>query len=188
MKLSRTRTVLAAALAAAMVPAVAPSVARAAPIRTLPVLDFHIPSIGGIEAGPGGVAGGSFQQTHVTAWPSLRTMQLPAPPAAVTFRVENVKPWDLQYGYRFVSVAWRNLRNGRSGTVDLRHWKRPMYKPGTIGHDEAAQFPETLPTSRSVVTGGGPVVATVSVMRTQWQRPPMRINLVPGAAALLVPK
>ncbi len=140
-----------------------------------PELSFAIPAIGGIEAGPGGVPGGSFRQTLVIA--------RPAAGSAVTFTVTDPAPWFHQYAYRYLSVSWRNVATGAAGTVALRHWQRPAFAPGTV---PVTGYPVTLETSATAHTGAGPVVATVTVLREQYRgRTPS--SIIPGLAALLVP-
>ncbi|MCF8608878.1 hypothetical protein L5G28_01690 [Gordonia sp. HY285] len=177
---TRTRTLIAAtAVALAASTAIAP-VADAAPVRpSTDSLSFHIPAVGGLEVGPAGVPGGSFQTTTVTARPGIRPMIFPPAPATVQFTVTDVAPYYFQYAYRYLAVNWRNLRTGKTGHLDLRHWEKG---PTTTG------YPASLPTSAVAQTGGGPVVATVSVMRTQYQAPPIAISVIPGIAALDVPK
>ena len=138
-------------------------------------LSFAIPAIGGVEAGPGGVPGGSFQQTRVVA--------RPAPESSVVFCVTDPAPWFYQYAYRYVSVSWRNLAAGTSGAVALRHWQRPSFMPGTV---PVTGYPVTLPTSATARTGAGPVVATVTVLREQYSGTATS-SIIPGLNALLVP-
>ncbi|GAB17193.1 hypothetical protein GOEFS_021_00200 [Gordonia effusa NBRC 100432] len=186
--MSRTRVIAAAAAVGAAVSiAIAPAIASAAPaapaatkVATTNALSFSIPAIGGIETPPGGVPGGSFQQTTVNARPASTA-------GSVTFSVANPVTWSGpnsylygQYTYRYVGVSWRNLQTGKTGTVDLRHWQAPAT-------DSGPGYSWTLPTSATVVTGSGPVVATVTVFREQWERPGMPISVIPGVSALLVP-
>jgi hypothetical protein len=133
-------------------------------------LTFAIPAIGGVEIGPGGVPGGSFQQTRVTARPQGE--------ASVVFVATGLAPWFYQYAYRYVSVAWHNLSTGATGTVALRHWRRPSF-PVT---GNAA----TLPTAATARTGAGAVVATVTVMREQYKGSAPS-SIIPGLNALIVP-
>lgn len=176
---TRIRTLVTATIVAAVATAGLAPVAAAAPRQTAGSLSFHIPAIGGLEAGPAGVPGGSFQQTTVTARPGLRPMIFPPAPATVEFTVQNVAPYYYQYAYRYLTVDWRNLRTGKTGRLDLRHWDRG---PTTTG------YPASLPTSGVAQTGSGPVVATVTVKRTQYQAPPTVTSIIPGLAALDVPR
>ncbi|GAA4682047.1 hypothetical protein [Gordonia humi] len=179
----RTRVLVAAcATAAAVGTGLAPA-AQAAPPPATSTVTFHIPAVGGLEIGPGGVPGGSFQRTVVTARPGIRPMIHPAPPATVEFDVRNIAPYHYQYNYRYLSVNWRNLRTGKTGHVRLRHWDLPK----TLRADDPT-YPATLSTSAVATTGGGPVVASVSVMRTQWKAPSTVISVIPGATALDVPQ
>ncbi|MEJ9078311.1 hypothetical protein WKY82_07810 [Gordonia malaquae] len=174
---TRTRKVLAGVLVAAAVTATAVPTADAAPAA--PPLTFQIPAIGGLEIGPGGVPGGSFQPTTVVARPAVRTMIFPPPPAGVQFSVSHLAPYHYQYSYRYLRVQWHNLRTGTRGHVDLRHWKTIA---GSTG------YPSTLPTTAVATTGSGPVVATVSVLREQYQAPPTVISVIPGVSAIDVPR
>lgn len=141
-------------------------------------LTFSLPAVGGVEVGPGGVPGGSFQQITVIGRPAIRTLQYPPPPAGVTFSVANLAPWHAQQSYRYLSISWRNLRTGKTGHVNLRHWQTA---PGSHG------YPGSLPTSATVTTHGGPVTATVALMREQYRRPPLTLSVIPGLVALDVP-
>jgi hypothetical protein len=175
LSISRVCTAVATFLTAGAVAAV-PSVAAAAPAATVSSgLSFHLPATGGLEIPPADVPGGSFRQITVTASQSPRTLQFPPPPAAVTFTVRNVAPHYPLYEYRYLRVGWRNLASGKTGTVDLRHWRT---RPSSTG------YPASLQTEASVTTGGGPVVATISVLREQYQSPPTVISVIPGVIAL----
>lgn len=167
-------SVAALSFAATPLAAATPSEPVAHPVAAQE-LSFAIPAIGGIEAGPGGVPGGSFQQTHVIA--------RPAAGSSVTFTVANPAPWHYQYAYRYLSVSWRNLTTGASGTVALRHWQRPAFAPGTV---PVTGYPVSLPTSAAARTGAGPVVATVTVLREQYSGT-VTSSIIPGLNALLVP-
>ena len=142
----------------------------ATPPTIAPELAFSIPAIGTIEVGPGGVPGGSFQQTLVTAHPDAES--------SVTFTATNPAPWYYQYTYRYVTVSWRNLSTGATGTVALRHWDLPDFT--------VSGYPATLPTSTTAHTGVGPVIATVTVLREQYDSTVTSI-IIPGLNALLVP-
>ena len=122
--------------------------------------------------------------TQPAAHPAVRTMQFPPPPAAVEFRVENVAPYHHMFNYRYLSVNWRNLASGATGTVKLRHWRdlRDRDTPVEPGS------PASLPTSASAVTGGGPVVATVSVTAAPHGAPHTVNSLIPGLIAIDVPR
>lgn len=142
-----------------------------------PALTFSLPAIGGLEIGPGGVPGGSFHRIMATARPGPVEGQ-------VTFAVQDPAsnvggPNYYQYSYRHLLVSWRNLATGATGAVQLRHWDRPGYE-----YDSPS---EKLPTSANAITGSGPVVATVSEMRTPYQSPPVVINPIPGVIAIAVP-
>lgn len=140
--------------------------------------------MGGLEIGPGGAPGGSFQQVVVRARPAVRTLQFPPPPAAVEFSVSTVAPWDGQLSYRYLSVSWRNLRTGKAGHVNLRHW-RTLGQARTVAPQG---YPSSLPTSAVAPTGAGPVVATVTVLREQYRRPPTTISVIPGVIGIDVPQ
>ena len=133
-------------------------------------LTFAIPAIGGVEIGPGGVPGGSFQQTRVIARPAGR--------ASVAFAATGLAPWFYQYAYRYVSVAWHNVSTGAAGTVALRHWQRPKFP--------VSGRPATLPTVATAHTGAGVVVATVTVVREQYKGTAPS-SIIPGLNALIVP-
>ncbi len=165
-------TVVAATAAACLA---APADAR--PAADPPTIAF--PATGGLEIGPGGVPGGQFQQTTVTARPAMRTMIFPPPPAGVQFSVAHLATYSGQYSYRYLTVQWRNLRTGATGHVNLRHWK-------TI--EGLSGYPSTLPTSAVATTGAGPVVATVTVLREQYHAAPTVISVIPGVVAIDVPR
>ncbi len=155
--------------------AIAPT-ASAAPVTPVaaPALTFNLPATGVLNIGPAAVPGsGLFPQTFVTA--------RPAAGSSVTFAVPNPGPYHFQYPYRYVQVSWRNVATGASGTLDLRHWQLPNFAP----HDPG--YTHTLPTSATANTGAGPVVATVTVLREQYEGPPRPITIIPGLNALLVP-
>lgn len=133
---------------------------------------LNFPAIGGLEIGPGGVPGGSFQPVTVTAAPAPHIARHPAPAPAVQFTVPNPAPYHYQYPYRYLSVSWRNLATGKVGEVQLRHWRLPDY--------QIDGYTSTLPTTAIAPTGAGPIVATVTVLRTQWQAAPLPINVIPG--------
>ncbi|MBM7369181.1 hypothetical protein [Gordonia hydrophobica] len=185
----RNRLFVALAAASVLVPVGTAAPAQAAPVRAHPAsqvpayLTVSTPVVGGLEIGPGSVPGGPFQQVTVRARPAIHTMQYPAPPAAVDFWVADVVPWNAQVSSRYLTVSWRNLRTGKSGRVNLRHW-RTVARPGT---DPARRYPASLPTAAVAPTGAGRVVATVSVMREQHRRPPVTISLVPGLVGIDVP-
>ncbi len=170
------RILAVAAASAATLVIVAPPASAApapAPVATqlaiTPELSFSIPAIGNIEVGPGGVPGGSFQPTLVTAHPDTGT--------SVAFTVTNPAPWYYQYAYRYVSVSWHNLSTGGTGTVALRHWDLPDFT--------VSGYPATLPTSITAHTGAGPVIATVTVLREQYDST-VTSSIISGLNALLV--
>ena len=178
MFIRRTRILTAAAASAATL-VIGPPLASAAPPLAAPVatqaaaapeLAFSVPAIGTIEIGPGGVPGGSFQQTLVTARPDTAS--------SVTFTVTNPASWYYQYAYRYVSVSWRNLATGAAGTVALRHWNRPDFT--------VSGYPATLPTATTAHTGAGPVIATVTVLREQYDST-VTSSIIPGLNTLLLP-
>ncbi|SKZ38891.1 Uncharacterised protein [Mycobacteroides abscessus subsp. abscessus] len=158
-----------------------PALANAAPSAPTrsDVLTFSIPAIGGVETGPAGVPGGSLRPVTVVAQPAPRTLQFPPPPAAVTFSVPSPASYHYQYSYRFLSISWNNLRTGKHGVVSLRHWELPSYP--------VSGYPSTLKTSAVAVTGSGPVVATVSVLREQPNAAPQVISVIPGVNAIQLP-
>ncbi|MFD4369349.1 hypothetical protein [Rhodococcus sp. NPDC058521] len=188
----KTIIVAATAVAVGVAPA-ATADASPPPVPPLPVPphpaattapSFGLPAIGDLEIGPGGVPGGSFQPITVAANLAPSTRQYPPVPAAVTFSVHDpasnvAAPQYHQYAYRHLLVSWRNLATGASGEVALRHWDRPDYEFDSPN--------ENLPTSATAATGSGPVVATVTEMRTQYQAPPAAINAIPGVMAIAVP-
>lgn len=179
--MSRLRRGLTAVLAVGVLAVgvtAATATASAAPVAPDNVATFTLPATGGIEVGPGGVPGGSFRPVTVLARPGIRTLQYPPPPAAVTFTVTNPAPYHYQYSYRYVAVSWRNLTNGKSGTVALRHWQKPRFS--------VDGYPASLSTAANVTTGAGTVVATVSVLREQYQAPPSVISVIPGLTAINV--
>lgn len=142
--------------------------ATAAPAATT----FQIPVVTGPEFGSGGVPGGVFQ----TVAPVAVTGEQPG---TVTFGFPALRQHHYQFEYRFVAVSWRNLATGATGVVNLRHWE-------TLPNGNQT-FPASLPTSATVVTGAGPVVATAAHLRTQYQAPPMSNAVVPGLGVLQVP-
>lgn len=160
----KTIAAIAAATALALAPAFGGAPATAAPPAQSNVLTFTLPAIGGVEQGAGAVPGGSFAPIVVTAQPAPRTMQYPPPPAAVTFSVRDLAGYHAQYEHRYLLVSWRNLATGRVGVERLRHWDTPA-------DEQLDGYPAALPTSAVAVTGGGPVVATVSVLREQRNAP-----------------
>ncbi|MFW0786446.1 hypothetical protein AAFP35_18265 [Gordonia sp. CPCC 206044] len=172
-----TAVLVALTLGVPAVAAATPTTPR--PSATTQVLHLHIPAIGGIEAGPGGVPGGSFQPVTVIAQPGIRTLQYPPPPPTVSFTVADPAPYHAQYSYRYLQISWRNLQNGKTGAAQLRHWDKPAHP--------VDGYPASLPTSAIAQTGAGPVVATVTVLREQYQRPPTTISVIPGLSAIAVP-
>ncbi|MGV9479853.1 hypothetical protein [Gordonia aichiensis] len=158
-----------------------PAMASAAPgaAARSEVLTFAVPAIGGVEAGPASVPGGSFHPVTVVARPAPRTLQYPPPPAAVTFSVPSPAGYHDQYAYRFLSISWQNLQTGKRGIVILRHWRLPNHA--------VSGTPAKLSTSAVAQTGSGPVVATVSVLREQWKAAPQVISVIPGLNAIQVP-
>ncbi|NMO03836.1 hypothetical protein HH308_21715 [Gordonia sp. TBRC 11910] len=170
------------AITAAVAAGVAlPAVAQAAP-NLKPLADntivFQIPAIGGLEVGPGGVPGGSFQPVSIAAEPAVTTLQYPPPPPAIVFSAVNPAPYYSQYAYRWLSISWHNITTGKTGVVSIRHWRKPAYK--------VDGYPASLPTSAIAQTGAGTVVATVSVLRDQYQAPPTTISVISGISALVV--
>lgn len=142
---------------------------------------FALPVTGGLEGGPTGVPGGDFAQLTVVASLAPRTLQHPAPPPGVTFRVVGLKKYHHQYLHRYLRVSWRNLANGKSGVVQLRHWRLP-------GHGTTAPgFAGGLAPYANARTGSGPVVATVEVVRKAYDNPSSVISTVPGVIGIQVP-
>ncbi|WP_280457913.1 hypothetical protein [Nocardia carnea] len=133
---------------------------------------LNFPAIGGVEIGPGGVPGGSLQPVTVVAAPAAHIAQHPPAPPAVQFTVPDPAAYHYQYPYRYLSVSWRNLETGKVGEVQLRHWCLPDYP--------IDGYPSTLPTTAIAHTGAGPIVATVTVLRTQWEAAPLPISVIPG--------
>ncbi|MET4166589.1 MULTISPECIES: hypothetical protein [Gordonia] len=164
----------AAAVSIAIAPTASATPDPATPVAA-PELTFALPAISGPNVGPGYVGGGLFRQTLVTA--------RPAAGSSVSFAVANLAHYNTFYAYQYVQVAWRNLTTGATGTVNLRHWQRPNFAPGTI---PLTGYPSTLPTTASAPTGAGPVVATVTVLREQYSGT-VANNIIPGLNALLVP-
>ncbi|NLE79927.1 MAG: hypothetical protein GX610_10175 [Rhodococcus sp.] len=187
--MSRVRqTIIVAATALAVVAAPAATATASLPAAPQPAaanaLAFSLPAISGLEIGPGGVPGGSFQPLTVTAGLAPTTKQYPPPTPAVTFTVQDPAsnleaPRYYQYAYRHLLVSWRNLATGATGEVPLRHWNRPDF-----AYDSPS---ERLPTSANAITGSGPVVATVTEMRTRYEASPVPINAIPGIIAISVP-
>lgn len=174
----KTLIVAATAVAVGLAPtATASASSTEAQDVAAPALTFSLPAIGGLEIGPGGVPGGSFHRIMVTARPGPVEGQ-------VTFAVQDPAsnvggPNYYQYFYRHLRVSWRNLATGATGEVAIRHWDRPDYESDSPSY--------RLPTSADAATGSGPVVATVSEMRTRYQSPPVAINPIPGFIAIAVP-
>lgn len=157
--------VIGAALAVPLMLGGATGTATAAPSAVFPV-----PVVTGPEIGPGGVPGGMFQTIPVAA-----TVERPG---IVTFTVPAPASYHYQYNYRWISVQWRNLETGATGSVDLRHWHG-------VSDTGDRSYAATLPTSASVVTGTGPIIATVTHQRAQYQAPPMSNAVVPGVGVLV---
>lgn len=173
---------LALSIAAVAVAAFTPvaAVASATPMPTVPdILVVQIPAIGGLEVGPGGVPGGSFAPVNVDVQRAqIYTLQYPPAPPSIIVSVRNPAPYATQYSYRYLSVSWRNVTTGKSGHVDLRHWRTPTFR--------VAGYPASLPTTAVAQTGGGVVTVTVNVMREQYQAPPSTISVVHGLSALVL--
>ena len=173
--------VVAALAAVSLIGALAPHAAAAPQARTLsgPLTLFSVPTVSGLEFGPGGVPGGSFRPLSVSVAPAPSTRQFPPPPPAVVFRVDRLAPFYYQYAYRYLRVDWRNLRTGATGSVELRHWRLP-------GDYEVPGHPASLPTSAIARTGAGPVVATLTSLREQYRAPAMPISIIPGLTVVQV--
>ncbi|MEV5649685.1 hypothetical protein AB0L57_15665 [Nocardia sp. NPDC052254] len=161
------RTAIAVALAAPL------SLGAAATVSAQPATVFPVPVVTGPEIGPGGVPGGLFQTTSVTATPGDR-------PGTVIFSVATPAPYNTQYNYRWLTVQWRNLRTGATGAADLRHWV-------DTGNTVDKSYAATLPLQVTADTGSGPVVATVAHEREQYNAPPQSTAVVPGFGAIMVP-
>ncbi|MBF6211020.1 hypothetical protein IU433_10905 [Nocardia puris] len=143
-------------------------VAEAAPTHVA----FQIPVVKGLEVGPGGVPGGSFGTIGVVG-------TVGETPGAATFSIPVLAPYDSQYNYRWITVHWRNLQTGATGSVDIRHWTTNPTS-GSTG------YAASLPTAATAPTGPGPILATATEQREQWNAPPMPISLIPGTGVLLV--
>lgn len=162
------KLVIAAVLVVPLGLGLAAGTAAAAPTSVA----LQVPVVTGPEIGPGGVPGGMFQTVSIVATGGIQ-------PGAVTFSVPALAPYHYQYNYRWVTVHWRNLQTGASGNVDLRHWI-------DAGNVADKSYAAKLPTQASVVTGAGPIVATVSHQREQYKAPPMSNAIVPGFGILAV--
>ncbi|MFI2229827.1 hypothetical protein [Nocardia testacea] len=165
--MSRTRrTVMIAALVVPLALGFAVGEAAAAPVAT----PLPIPVVTGPEIGPGAVPGGVLQTIAVVGTTGEQQ-------GTVTFSVPAPAPYHYQYNYRWITVHWRNLNTGAAGSIDLRHW---------TGIDVRGEnYAAALPTSASVVTGGGPVVVTATHNREQYQAPPLSNAVIPGAGVVI---
>lgn len=155
--------------------------AAAAPQTTI----TPVPVVTGFQIAPGAVPGGLFQTIPI------RTT-VGAEPGVVTISAANVAAWDPQYPYRFLTVHWRNLATGATGSEGLRHWElsdyeKPPYDPAIPN----ANVPnlstgEGFPTEVVAKTGAGPVAIVVTHSR-EYFGPPNLDTLIPGVGVVLVP-
>ncbi|GAB20193.1 hypothetical protein GOEFS_106_00900 [Gordonia effusa NBRC 100432] len=174
---------LAATGAIAVATAIAPAVATAAPapapipVASANVVVFQIPAIGGIEWGPGQ----HLRPISINARRAPTTLQYPAPPRAVEFSVARIVPYYYQNAVRYLSISWRNVNTGKTGRVNLREWPIPKFK-----YDKLDSYPATLPTSAIAQTGAGIVVASVSLIRDDYNHQQITTTLIPGFTTLSV--
>ncbi|MFW0789663.1 hypothetical protein [Gordonia sp. CPCC 205333] len=180
-KLRRLAATGAIALAAATAPAVASAAPTPAPISVASsnVIVFQIPAIGGIEWGPGQ----HLRPISIAAQRAPTTLQYPAPPRAVEFSVARLAPYYYQNAVRYLSISWRNINTGKTGRVNLREWRIPAHKPDTVW---TTTYPMTLPTSAIAQTGAGIVVASVSLIRDDYNHKQITTTLIPGLTTLSV--
>ncbi len=156
-----------AALAVGTAAIGATATASADPVHTL----LQTPTISGPDIGPASTPEGMFPLIHVAATDGHA-------PGETTFSVPRPFPYHYMHASRFVVVHWQNLQSGASGDVPLRYWQSLEESGGTP--NQPPDYPETLPTSATVQTGSGPVVATVTQFRTQYDSPPVAHNVLPG--------
>lgn len=149
-----------------------PSPAAAAP----PPISFATPTISGIEIPPFAPPEGSFRQITVTAAPGPTTREVGAVPT-VRFAVPHLLGYHYLYNYRYLVVDWRNLRTGKTGSERLRY---------VHTSPDASLWPMRLPTSAVAKTGAGPIVATVRILRVQYQAPPDQVQVIPGLNVLVL--
>lgn len=145
----------------------ATATASADPVHTL----VQTPVISGPDIGPASTPEGMFPLIDVAATDGQA-------PGETTFSVPRLFPYHYMHASRFVVVHWQNLQTGASGDVPLRYWQSLEESGGTP--NQPPDYPETLPTSATVQTGSGPVVATITHFRTAYQSPPVADGLLPG--------
>lgn len=134
---------------------------------------LQVPVVTGPEFGPAGVPGGLIQTVPIAATTDNQN------PGTVRFAAASPKEYYYQYTYRWLSVRWRNLSTGATGSVDLRHWNDLESPTG--------QYGATLPLGAVVETGPGPVAVTVLHFRDQYEAPALSTALVPGLGVVFVP-
>lgn len=156
-----------AALAVGTAAVGATATASANPVHTL----LQTPAISGPDLGPASTPEGMFPLIHVAAADGQA-------PGETTFSVPRPFPYYYMHASRFIVVHWQNLQTGASGDVQLRYWQNLEESGGTP--NQPPEFPATLPTSATVHTGSGPVVATVTHLRTAYQAPPVVHQVLPG--------
>lgn len=156
-----------AALAVGTAALGATATASADPVHTL----VRTPVISGPDIGPASTPEGMFPLIDVAATDGQA-------PGETTFSVPRPFPYHYMHASRFVVVHWQNLQTGASGDVPLRYWQSLEESGGTP--NQPPNYPETLPTSATVRTGSGPVVATITHFRTAYQAPPVADGLLPG--------
>lgn len=164
------RTIAAAAITIPLAMGLGHGTAAAAPVD-VPV---QVPVVTGFQIAPGAVPGGFFQTIPMKATVGNR-------PGEVTFSAAAIAPYADQYPYRYLTLSWRNLVTGATGTVDLRHWvdERPEGAPPTPA--------EGLPTEATAATGAGPVGVTVTHFRDYDYGDPYVDTLIPGLGIVMVP-
>lgn len=169
------RTILRAAASTALATALVAGTAGIASADPVHIL-FQTPAVTGPNIGPTMTPAGMFPLVTVTA-------EGGEGPGTATFSVPHPEPYYYMFGTRFVVVHWQNLHTGATGDVPLRYWQSLEESGGTP--NLPPEFPETLPTSTTVETGVGPVVATVTHHRTEYNAPPAQDGLIPGTAVFV---
>lgn len=154
------RATVAAVAAAAAIAVGAPGLAAAGPVITL----FQTPT----------VSSGVAPLTWFTVTPAAVTGEQPR---MTTFTVPHTRTvmWT---PYRYITIHWRNVQTGATGDVELR------YSHNTGSHDDAS-YATDLPTSTTVETGSGLIVATVTHHSLRYQAPPVSNAVLMGTWAFM---
>ena len=183
MRKSLRRAVVATALTVPLVFGTGAGTAAAAP----QVTNLQVPIVTGFQIAPGAVPGGLFQTIPIRA-------NIGEAPGVVSFSAANIAEFHDQYPYRFLTVHWRNLQTGATGSEGLRHWqdvdREPLiWDPAVPGGNVPAPelIGERLPLEVTANTGPGPVAVAVTHSREYYYSAPYPDTLIPGLGVLLVP-